>query len=416
MDGLLRIATGLGVRIQGEHGSHRRSRRATSCRCRNSVTLLAFVLLTVVHPAGGMQLPVPLRGAQEVQERDSAESRLILRGADGERLDVWYQGEFVVADDDRSFTSMAPGSYLIVSERPIGDGRHIELRADADGEIDIRYIGALTESPDDSEGPDWLARILPGLLQRTDISAHSRVRRFLDRGGPSAVLEEISNLDSAVAQRAYFLNLFEVADLNESESQLAIAQAGREVSDDRRLVEILAAGAELAARYASSAQAYFEATETVGSDRLQRQALELGISRVVLTIEAVQAAFLAVEAMGSDDDAAAFLSSVPTEAIETAPAAFFHALGTIGSDSEQARVSTHIGALPGLSEDTLVSLLDAAVSGIGDDGEMAGFLVRFAEQHETGGGLGTAWLAAVRSVGSATLREDLLLAARTDER
>src|SRR6185295_1458015 len=91
----------------------------------------------------------------------------------------------------------------------------------------------------DSEGRAWLAKVLNDTVRQGGYDAPTRVKKILQRSGPSGVLAEISELKGDYVKRLYFDELVAQGNLDAAASRLVLQQAAREISSDYEKAEIL---------------------------------------------------------------------------------------------------------------------------------------------------------------------------------
>ncbi|MBI9039337.1 MAG: hypothetical protein JEY97_14470 [Bacteroidales bacterium] len=135
-------------------------------------------------------------------------------------FDIKHNGKITVTDDDRGISSISPGGYLKISKKTFGNKRTILIESNSKGEIQYYYNEGRREVPYEPEGRIWLEDILLEVIRSTGIDAEGRTKRFFNKGGVDAVLNEISHLSSNSVKAEYFevlltekLNTNEIVDI-----------------------------------------------------------------------------------------------------------------------------------------------------------------------------------------------------------
>ena len=123
-------------------------------------------------------------------------------------------GAIEFTDDDRDVKSLSPGGHFRMEEGTWLSGRMYDVKADSAGNLTKTYSVGSSVKPLDSEGPEWLERLLPQMIRDSGIGAGPRVARMLRQGGPQAVIHEIGLIHSDGSKRIYLEQLFSQATLN----------------------------------------------------------------------------------------------------------------------------------------------------------------------------------------------------------
>ena len=96
-----------------------------------------------------------------------------------------------------------------------------------------------TQQEFDTNARTWFSHFVLGLERVTGFAVKTRVPALLVRGGPQAVLDEISQLKSDYVRQLYFTTLFENATLPAPLLVKALDQARTEISTDYSLAQVL---------------------------------------------------------------------------------------------------------------------------------------------------------------------------------
>lgn len=333
----------------------------------------------------------------------------------GDKIDIRHEGAVEFTDDDTDVKALAPGGHFRIST---GDwfGRGVDIRADASGALTRRYRVGIVEKPYEPEGREWLARTLPRFIRESGIGAPARVARFLKRGGPAAVLGEITRIEGAHGKRVYLAELFRTGGLDGAVARQALVQAAREIRSDYDMASLLIGVQHLAAD-AATREAYFDAAATIQSDYELRRALSAGLKSGRIEPEILADALTAAATIDSDYELASLLVQVaklqPLDVQTRRP--FFTALDGVGGAYERGRVLEALASRRDLPPDVLVAMLESAVR-VRSDYERAQFLKRVAKGYVIDGGLRPSFFAAVDAIGSSYEKGQVLetVAARRD--
>ena len=332
----------------------------------------------------------------------------------GEKLQVNYRGDIEFTADDTDVQRLSPGGYLKITD---GDGRTVEFRANASGQIERRYWSGTSERPFEPEGRQWLAQVLPRFIRQTGIGAPARVARILKTGGASAVLAEIGRVQGSWAKRIYFRELVNQATLDASTARQVLVQAGREIDSDFELASLLIDAADKLLLDEAARKAYFEAARRIESDFEMRRVYASALKRGPVGASLLAGLLDASRAIGSDFELASLLMQVaklqPLDLTTRGP--FFAALATVESDFEHRRVLSTLAARPDLSPEIATAIVESAGT-LDSDFELAALLTAIVKDHGVEGALRAPFFRAVDSIGSPFERGRVLqmLARRAD--
>lgn len=174
----------------------------------------------------------------------------------GDDCSVELRAEGATFDPELSggVTSIAADGYVDFSVRQGGTVRRLQLRPAAGAGLQRTWTVNGRELAYGPEAASWLASLLLALERRTAFAVETRVPRLLARGGPDAVLNEISQMGSDYARSAYFHKLLDSAPLDEPTLRRIVAQAGAEIASDYELARVLSTVAGDGPQAGASAQ------------------------------------------------------------------------------------------------------------------------------------------------------------------
>jgi beta-lactamase regulating signal transducer with metallopeptidase domain len=327
----------------------------------------------------------------------------------GEKLQVNYSGTFEFTDDDTDVRQISPGGYLKISD---GGwlGRHsVEIR-ERGGSLERRYFVNLSERPYEPEGRKWLQDNLPKFVRNTGIGAPSRVARFLKSGGATAVMTEISRIDSTYVKGIYFKELFKQATLTPEQYRQAMVQAGREMKSDYELATLLIAVADRLPSDETSRAAYFTAASGISSDYELRRVYSTMLKKGPVSAQTLTGILEHSTTIESDYELSELLRQIVGQQSldDKNRAAFFRTVSTIESDYERHRV---LKAVMERSADGATAEAALAQAGhMGSDYEAATFLMEVLRQSSIEGAARAPFFTVVNNLGSGYERGRVLLA------
>ena len=110
--------------------------------------------------------------------------------------EIEYKGKIVVSDDDKQIKSISPDGYLRIAKSSFGNSRKIEIESDSKGNLTKKYYDGRKEEAFSPNGEEWLEEILIDVIRKTGIGGKERIMRIYNKGGVSAVLNEIDNFEN----------------------------------------------------------------------------------------------------------------------------------------------------------------------------------------------------------------------------
>ncbi|HCX21146.1 MAG: hypothetical protein CMB89_12030 [Flammeovirgaceae bacterium] len=209
-------------------------------------------------------------------------------------FDVEYEGKIQLSDDDRDIIGISPGGYFELSKSSFGASRKIKIESDGDG-LSKRYYVGWSEKEYEPEGRKWLAEVLPELVRSTTIAAESRVNRIYKKGGASALINELSLLNSDYVSDKYFELAFEKP-LTDQDQAKALEVAGETVNSDHYLSQILSNYLKKFGLSETTVSNFIEAADEISSDHYKTNVLT-----VVMKSDQIKGAQLTQLIAASDD-------------------------------------------------------------------------------------------------------------------
>ena len=245
---------------------------------------------------------------------------------DNESLKVQARGRIEFTDDDADVKQLSPGGYLIIEKATGGVLSRERSRFEAreqNGSVTRKY-SVNDKTLSDEEGRAWLKTFLPEFVRETGINADRRVARFLARGGPDAVLADITRTRSDYAKSTYMKELFKQTTLDAATLDKALRQAGREIASDYDSSQVLMAASELQP-IDSAMPAFVEASRNIDSDYDARNVFTRALGRPSMTAALASQIFKAAtpgagnSGISSDYDLAEVLIATPPRSSRRTP-------------------------------------------------------------------------------------------------
>ncbi len=209
-----------------------------------------------------------------------------------------YEGEIQVADDDKDIVGISRGGYLEITKSAFGSKRKIKIES-VGGQLEKSYYVGSRKQSFSPEGQKWLAEVLPEVLRTTTLAAESRVDRFYRRGGVSAVLEEIEELESDYVG-THYINILLEKDLSSSEMAEVIETAGEVIDSDHYLASILKENQREFLGNDQTTSAYIKAARSIGSDHYLTEVLRRAVDDSDISDSQMGDLLEAAESIGSD--------------------------------------------------------------------------------------------------------------------
>jgi beta-lactamase regulating signal transducer with metallopeptidase domain len=318
------------------------------------------------------------------------------------RLRIRSRGEIEFSKDGSDVVSISKGGYLEIEEDDGDTERRVKLKGERGGEVSRKWYVDGDQLPWDDEAQAWLETMIPEFARRTGFAADARVAQILAQDGVDAVLDEIERIESDYVKRIYFRELTSQAEMNAEQLHRVLEHAGREISSDFELAQLLIEAAREGPLDAAGRVAYAEATRSIGSDFEQSRAL-VALAKSNDLDEAALAALLdAAAEIGSDFELAKLLVEVARRHGLSGDAhdAYFDALDSVGSDFEHRKVLASLLEQRELPPETHAAIIVSARRNIGSDYEMAELLIEIAHRAEVTGAALPPFVEALRTIGS----------------
>lgn len=153
-------------------------------------------------------------------------------------VDLRAEGEIQFNADATDIQSISSGGYFEVNVREGATLRQVRATPSGSG---VQYVFKINgqQQPFEGEAKTWFSNFLLALERTTGFAADTRVPRLLAKGGPSAVLDEINNLQGDYVRGIYFRKLLDQPNLPAPIVVRIINQAGSQIGSDYEMARVL---------------------------------------------------------------------------------------------------------------------------------------------------------------------------------
>lgn len=335
----------------------------------------------------------------------------------GDSVALKWTGAFRLNDEETDIEWIENGATVTVGDGGLFATR-VELRGTANG-IERRFSRNGRQREFEPEGRDFLKAAIDRLIRSSGAFAKERVGRFLQRGGPEAVLAEIDRLDdSSYVRRVYYSELLtQAAPMTESLLDRVIQRAAAQINSDHEKSTLFIVAASLPALNDRHRIAIARSAGSIGSDHEQRRTLT-AIMNVPSLPPAVSTAIVeATASIASDHECAETLIGVIDRGglADAATSAFFDSVSRIESAHELGRVLRRALAHAGRSERVLDGVLRTAPK-VSSSHERANVLIDAASYAAITGDLRQRYVAATTGLGKHDETRALAALARAEGR
>jgi len=349
----------------------------------------------------------PFAAAESPQSGETHTEITIRNGVTS--LSVKVDGTIEFTDDDRDVKSLSPGGHFRMEEGNWLSGRRYDVKADSAGNLTKTYSVGSSVKPMDSEGQEWLGRLLPQIIRDSGIGAAARVARILRQGGPQAVINEIGLIHSDGSKRIYLEQLFSHATLN-TDQLTESARLIRGISSDGDKAQVLI---DVDGKYFTGEQRphLFEAVESISSDGDKRRVLSDILKKDAGSGDTLFGVTRAAKHISSDGDKAEVLIEMAGSYRDNGGLgmAYFDAVKSISSDGDHARVLSTVLAAHGDDRDTVARVLGSAGK-ISSDGDKARVLKEAVARYSADVPVRKAFIDAANSISSDGDHQQVLVA------
>lgn len=317
-------------------------------------------------------------------------------------IEARSSGEVRFSPDATAIESIASGGYFEVDERTGGNLRHVRVTPSSSGQLTYDYSVNGSKHEFDTEARTWLSKLLLQLERATGFSASTRVPALLKQGGPEAVLNEITQLQSDYVRQVYFTKLFENATLPAPLLVKALNQAREEIGTDYSLAQVLLT---IAQRYDLNDEAQrvalLNGANKLGTDYEHARVLIELLKRPNMSPEIVRGTLESAKHIGTDYEKSRILTTLAGLSTfdQTEISSYLDLAGSISTDYEHSRSLMALMEHQKLTPEDISQVLRSA-STIGTDYEKSRILLAVSESHNFDEKQIATYLSLVDSVGT----------------
>jgi beta-lactamase regulating signal transducer with metallopeptidase domain len=296
-------------------------------------------------------------------------------------LDLHSEGEVKFNAEATDIQSISSGGLFEVNLRQDDTLKQVKVTPSASG---LQYVYKINgkQQPFEGEAKAWFAQFLLALERSTGFAADARVPALLAKGGPNAVLDEISNLQSDYVRGVYFRKLLEQPKLSSPVIQRVIKQAGEQINSDYEMARVLmTVSKQYDLADEASRTAFLTAANHLKSDYEHSRVLIELLRRPNISKENVAMALSSAGSIKSDyEKSRILLSLLDQKAFDQSQLDFYLKLvSSIHSDYEKSRDLLAPMQKYKLTADQTNRIMDAT-TGIGSDYEKSRLLLGLAKQ------------------------------------
>ena len=311
-------------------------------------------------------------------------------------------GEVRFSPDATSIESISSGGYFELSERAGGNLRHVRIAPSSTGQLTYDYSVDGSKHDFDTEARAWLSKLLLQLERATGFSASTRVPALLKQGGPEAVLNEITQLQSDYVRQVYFTKLFENATLPAPLLVKALNQAREEIETDYSLAQVLLT---IAQRYDLNNEAqrvaFLNGANKLGTDYEHARVLIELLKRPNLSPQIVRGTLESAKHIGTDYEKSRILTTLAGLSTfdQGEVSSYLDLASSIGTDYEHSRSLLALMDHQKLTPEATSQVLRSATT-IGTDYEKSRILLALSKSHNFDEKQIATYLTLVDSVGT----------------
>jgi hypothetical protein len=314
-------------------------------------------------------------------------------------MEIKYDGDIKVGNDDRSIRSISPGGYLTFSVRTFGNKRELTITSDKSGQLSYAYYEGRTEIPFEPEGREWMEDVLIDVIRASGIDAEGRTNRIYSDSGLNGFIDEIKEIRSNSVKRRYFSALLSGHNLPNQELKAIAESITRTMSSDsersrlfREYADLFLKDNEVAVSYFSAfsrlssnsergriyrnidealdfsdpmlVDAYFQGIDRISSNSEKGNVLRHTLGTKEMTDRAYVSIFNTVAKLSSSSEAGRVIRTTDKLNLNNKEltAACFAAINRISSNSEKSSALRHLISRNALEEQAMVSFLNSCMS------------------------------------------------------
>ena len=308
-----------------------------------------------------VELVAPVAPVAPAQESGSRSSGNMTWSDNGEKVSVKWNGGFRLSEDEKDIAWVEDGATVSISDGVQAAAR-VELRG-RNGTVERTFTRNGSRREWEPEGRAFLAAAIDKLIRHSAAFAKERVARFLEQGGPEAVLTEIARLgDSSYVRRVYYSELARQAELSESLLGRILQRVPAELRSDYDKATLLTTIVKQPAITDAHRALIARAVTSIGSDYDQRRTLTAVMDTRPVSPAVAAAVLEGAATIGANYDRSLVLSELAGRGGLTpaTSAAFMSLVKSMGSSYDQRRVLTAVAAQGSLPDAVAADAIKSA--------------------------------------------------------
>lgn len=261
------------------------------------VTLILLALLP--DPASAQNVSASSSQKSNVTVHTNNEVYRYSSSSPTQNFKIEMRGKIELTDDDKDIKSISEDGYLEISKTVFGSKRSIVIESLGDGRVKKEYYEGRSLMPWEPNGKQWLSEILPEVVRSSTIGAESRVKRFFNKGGTMAVLNEIEEIESDHV-KTHYANALMKHPVPARDYQAIVKKMSEEVDSDHYMAEFLRRHVEKFMQQNEATTAVFTAVKEMDSDHYKTLVISESLKGNQVSPENLKVALVAASQMDSD--------------------------------------------------------------------------------------------------------------------
>jgi hypothetical protein len=295
-------------------------------------------------------------------------------------FNIEIRGEIEVTDDDKDIRSLSRDGYLQITKTVFGSQRKIIIESVGDGNFKKEYFEDRTKMSWEPNGKNWLSEILPEIIRSTTLGSQGRLNRIYAKGGASAVLTELPNLEGDYI-RAHYARLLLEKNIRPKDMADVVTTIAKLVDSDYYLASVFQPNISKMLATPEAANAFYLGVQKINSDYYKSAVLKEAVDKFPASAEQVKIILQAARTIKSDYYLSVLLTALIEEdnLKEESLADLIIVSKNIPSDYYRTQVLTKALDKNDISKASLKSMIDA-LGGVNSDYYKSGVVVHMADQ------------------------------------
>lgn len=193
-------------------------------------------------------------------------------------FNIESRGKIELTDDDKDVKSLSSDGYLQITKTVFGSRRAIIIEPLGGGKLKKEYYEGRTKMDWDAQGKTWLGEVLPEIVRSTTLGAEGRVTRIFQKGGATAVLQEMDRISGDYA-RAHYAKLLLEKDIPSSDMAAVVSGLADDIRSDYYLATVYQNHVGKLLATPASANAFYQGTQRINSDYYKAVVLKAALQK-----------------------------------------------------------------------------------------------------------------------------------------